>query len=69
VGVTTKFTFGNKPSRGNYRERHYHKPWFDADYRTTKRELKLSLKTNFDSHAVKHQESKLKILLKKKTFF
>jgi hypothetical protein len=27
VGVaTTKSTFGNKLSRGNYKERHYHKP-------------------------------------------
>jgi hypothetical protein len=34
-----------------------------------KRELRLWLKTNPDSHAIKHQESKLKILLKKKRIF
>jgi hypothetical protein len=64
VGVATKSTFGNKPSRGSYRERHRHKPWFDADCCTTKCELKLWLKTNPDSHATKHQENKLKNLLK-----
>ncbi len=40
VGVTTKSTFGSKLSRGSYKERHYHKPWFDADCRTTKCELR-----------------------------
>jgi hypothetical protein len=46
--------------------RHCYKPWFDADYHITKRELKLWLKANHDSHATKHQEKKLKNLLKKK---
>jgi hypothetical protein len=41
VGVATKSTFGNKSSRGSYRKRHCHKPWFDADCRTMKRELRL----------------------------
>jgi hypothetical protein len=41
VGVATKFTFGNKPSRGSYKEKHCHKPWFDTDCRTTKHELRL----------------------------
>jgi len=64
--VATKSTFGSKPSKGNCKKRHCHKPWFDADYHIAKRELKLWLKANLDSHAAKHQESKLKILLKKK---
>jgi hypothetical protein len=59
VGVAAKSTFGNKFSRGSYRERHCHKPWFDADYCTTKCELRLWLKANPNSHAAKHQESKL----------
>ncbi len=46
VGVTTKSTFGNKPLRGSYRERHYHKPWFDTDYHIVKHELRLWLKAN-----------------------
>jgi len=66
VGAIAESTFGNKPSGRNYKERHYHKPWFDADYHTWKRELMLWLKTNPDSHATKHQENKLKILLLKK---
>jgi hypothetical protein len=41
VGTATKFTFGNKPSRGSCRERHIHKTWFDIDCRITKCELKL----------------------------
>ncbi len=69
MGVAAKSNFGNKPLRGSCRERHCHKPWFDVDRRTTKRELKLWLKANFDSHMVKHQESKLKNLLKRKRFF
>jgi hypothetical protein len=69
VGATAKSTFGNKPSGGSYRERHCHKPWFDADCRITKCELKLWLKANPDSHAAKHQESKLKNLLKRKIIF
>jgi hypothetical protein len=36
------------------RDRHYHKPWLDTDCRITKRELKLWLKANSDSHAAKH---------------
>jgi hypothetical protein len=41
VGAATKSTFGNKPSGGTWRDRHYHKPWFDADCHTAKRELRL----------------------------
>jgi hypothetical protein len=48
---------------------HCHKPWFDADYCTTKRELRLWLKTNLDSHTTKHYENKFKILFKRKIFF
>jgi hypothetical protein len=66
VGAVTKFTFGRKQSGRSYKNRYYHKPWFDADYRITKRELKLWLKANLDSHAAKHQESKHKTLLKGK---
>jgi hypothetical protein len=54
VGVVTKSTFGNKPSGGSCKEKH---------------ELRLWLKTNPDSHTAKHQESKLKNLLKKKRIF
>jgi len=35
----------------------------------TKRELRFWLKTNPDSHAAKHQESKFKNLLKRKRTF
>jgi hypothetical protein len=66
VGVVTKYTFGNKLSVRSYRKRHCHKPWFDADYDTTKCEVKLWLKANFNLHVIKHQETKLKILFKKK---
>jgi len=69
VGAATKSTFGNKPLGGSCRKRHYHKPWFDTDYRMAKRELRLWLKANPNSHDTKHQESKLKKLLKKKEFF
>jgi hypothetical protein len=69
VGVVVESTFGNKPLGGSCREIHYHKPWFDLDYRTTKCELKLWQKANPDSHVTKHQESKLKNLLKKKRIF
>jgi len=69
VSVATKSTFGSKPSGGSCRKRHCHKPWFDLDYRIVKRELRFWLKTNFDSHAAKHQENKLKILLKRKRIF
>jgi hypothetical protein len=69
MGVATKFAFGNKPSGGSCRERHYHKPWFDIDCHTTKHELKLWLEANLDSHAAKHQESKFKNLLKRKIIF
>jgi hypothetical protein len=41
VGATTEFTFGNKLSRGCCKMRHCHKPWFDADCRIAKRELRL----------------------------
>jgi len=66
VGVVTESTFGNKLSGRNYRKKHCHKPWFDANCRTTKHELRLWLKANFDSHVAKHQESKFKNLLKRK---
>jgi hypothetical protein len=69
VGAATEFTFGNKPLGGSYRKKHCHKPWFDIDYRTTKHELKLWLKANPNLHAAKHQESKLKNLLKWKRIF
>jgi hypothetical protein len=39
VGAITKSTFGNKLSRGSYKERQCHKPWFDINYCTSKREL------------------------------
>ncbi len=66
VGGATKSTFGRKPPGGSYRERHHHKPWFDIDCRTMKCELKFRLKANLDSHTAKHQESKLKNLIKRK---
>ncbi len=46
--------------------RHCHKPWFDAKCHIMKRELRPQLKANHDSHAVKHQPSNLKKLLKNK---
>jgi hypothetical protein len=64
LGATTESTFGNKPSGGSCRKGHYHKPWFDADYRIVKHELRFWLKTNPDSHAAKHQKSKHRNLLK-----
>jgi hypothetical protein len=69
VGVTIKFTFDNKPSGVSCKKRHCHKPWFDVDYHTAKRELKLWMKANLDSHVVEHQKSKLKNLSKKKRIF
>jgi len=48
VGATTKSNFGNKPSERSCKQRHYHKSWFDVDYHTTKRELRLWLKANPD---------------------
>jgi hypothetical protein len=54
VGAAAEFTFGNKPSGGSYRKRHCHKPWFDANYRTAKHELRLWLKANLNSHTSKH---------------
>jgi hypothetical protein len=68
-GCCSKFYFGIKPLGGSCKKRHCHKPWFDVDCRTTKRELKLWMKANFDSHIAKHQKSKLKNLLKRKIFF
>jgi hypothetical protein len=47
-------------------KRHCHKPWFDVDYHTLKRELRFWVKANLELHDVKHQESKLKKLLKRK---
>jgi hypothetical protein len=69
MGAATKSTFGNKLLGGSYRKRHCHKPWFDVDCHTAKRELRLLLKANPDSHAAKHQESKFKNLLKRKKLF
>jgi hypothetical protein len=69
VGVATKSTFGNKPSGGSCKKRHYYKPWFDVDCHIVKRELRLKLKANPDSHDAKHQENKLKNLLKRKKKF
>ncbi len=66
VGVAIESTFGSKLSGGSCKERHHHKPWFDVDYCTTKRELKLWLKISPDLDTAKHQESKLKNLLKRK---
>jgi len=40
MGVATKSIFGSKHSRGSYRKKHCHKPWFDADCHTTKHELR-----------------------------
>jgi hypothetical protein len=53
VGATIEFIFGNKPQEG-VAERHCHKPWFDTKCCTTKRELRLWLKANLDSHIAKH---------------
>jgi hypothetical protein len=69
MGAGAKSTFGNKPSGGSCKKKHYHKPWFDIDCRIAKHELRLWLKANPDSHASKHQESKLKNLLKRKRLF
>jgi len=66
VGAVVNFTFGSKLKGGSCRERHYYKPWFDVNYHIAKRELRLWLKANPNSHAIKHQESKIKNLLKKK---
>ncbi len=54
MGVATKSTFGNKPSEVSCKKKHCHKPWFDDDYHTTKHELRLWLKANFDLHVAKH---------------
>jgi hypothetical protein len=54
VGVAAKSIFGNKPSGGSYKKRHYHKPWFDVNYHTAKRELRLWLKANPNLHIAKH---------------
>ncbi len=69
VGAAAKSTFGNKSSGGSCKKRHCHKPWFDVDYRTAKHELRLWMKANLDSHAVKHQKNKFKNLLKRKRLF
>jgi hypothetical protein len=66
VGAVVESTFGNKPLGVSCRERHCHKPWFDADYRMANCELRLWLKANFNLHTIKHQENKLKNLLKRK---
>ncbi len=41
VGVTTESTFSNKFLGGRCKMRHCHKPWFDAECRIAKRELRL----------------------------
>ncbi len=69
MGVTSKSTFGSKLLRGSCRKRHCHKPRFYDGCRITKRELRFWLKANPYLHAAKHQESKLKNLLKKKRIF
>ncbi len=69
MGAVAKSTFGNKSSGGSCRKRHYHKPRFDVDCYTTKRELRFWMKANLDSHAAKHQKNKLKNLLKRKRIF
>jgi hypothetical protein len=69
VGGSSKSTFGNKLLGRSYRERHCHKPWFDVDCHIAKCELRLWLKANPDSHVTKHQENKLKNLLKRKKKF
>jgi hypothetical protein len=69
VSAAAESTFGNKLSRGSYREKHRHKSWFDANCRTVKRELRLWLKTNLNLLTVKHQKNKFKNLLKGKEFF
>ncbi len=61
MGVAVKSTFGNKFSGGSYRKRHCHKPWFDVDCRTTKHELRLSMKANLDSHALNIRKVNSKI--------
>ncbi len=69
AGVVAKSTFGNKPLAESCREKHCHKPWFDANCCITKRELGLWLKANPDLHVIKHHASKLKNLLKRKRVF
>jgi hypothetical protein len=69
VGAEVKSTFGNKSSGGSCKKRHCHKPWFDIDCCTAKRELRLWMKANLDSHAAKHRKSKLKNLLNFFFFF
>jgi hypothetical protein len=54
MGAASKSTFGNKPLGGSCKKRHCHKPWFDVDCRIAKRELRLWLKANPDSYAIKH---------------
>jgi hypothetical protein len=62
VGVAIEATFGSKLLGGCYKMHHYHKPWFDADCRIAKRELRLWLKANHNSHVAKHQQSNFKKL-------
>jgi hypothetical protein len=53
IGATAESTFGNKPSGRSCKKGHYHKPWFDVNCHIAKRELRLWLKINFDSHVAK----------------
>jgi len=69
VSGATKSTFGNKRSEGSSRKRHCHKPWFDIDCHIAKHELRFWMKANLDSHAAKHQKSKLNNLFKRKKLF
>jgi len=41
MGAAAKSTFGRKPLGRSCKEKHYHKPWFNSDYCTVKRELRL----------------------------
>jgi hypothetical protein len=66
VGVPVESTFSCNFSVMHCIKKHCHKPWFDVDCRIVKCELRLWLKANPDSHTIKHQETKLKNLLKRK---
>jgi hypothetical protein len=69
MGVTAKSTFGNKPSRGSCRKIHCHKPRFDVDCHTSKRELKLWMKANLDSDVATHLEKQTQKFITKEKIF